>query len=100
VNAEPRILLTPETLAACKEVWNINRHSVHQIIDAVADATGIEARAILGKRRDAPIARARQIVMYEARQRGLSLSQIGNALGRDHTTVMHGIREEEKRRGK
>jgi chromosomal replication initiation ATPase DnaA len=36
--------------------------------------------------------------MYEARKAGLSYPQIGRALGRDHSTVIDGVRAEEKRR--
>lgn len=92
--------LSTETLAACQSVWSQHRHTVHQIIDAVSEQTGIPAKRILGPRRDAPTARARQIVMYEARLAGLSYPQIGDALGRDHSSVVHGVRVEKKRRGK
>lgn len=91
--------LSPEAVAACNAVFAQNRHTVHQIIDAVAEATGIPAKRILGTNRDAPTARARQIVMYEARQAGLSYPQIARAMGKDHTTIIHGVRAEEQRRG-
>ncbi len=93
-------ILSPETIAACQEVFNQHRSTVSKIVDAVSEATGIPARHILSQKRTAAVARARQIVMYEARQAGLSLTQIGDAMGRDHTTVMHGIRAEKERRGK
>ena len=34
--------------------------------------------------------------MNEAQRRGYSLARIGDALGRDHTSVMHGIRRAEE----
>lgn len=91
-------VLSPETIAACSQVFVRHKSTVLQIVDAVAEATGIPARHILGPRRDGPTARARQIVMYEARLAGLSYPQIGQALGRDHSTVIEGVRAEEKRR--
>ena len=91
--------LSPETVAACKAVFAVKRHSVHQIVELVAQETGIAANAIMGDSRRGPIVRARQIVMYEAHQRGLSLQQIGAAMGRHHTTILHGIRAEQARRG-
>lgn len=91
-------VLSPETIAACQAVLNQHKGTVAKIVDAVSEQTGIPARLILSPRKDAPIARARQIVMYEARQHGLSLTQIGNAMGRDHTTIRHGIAAEKKRR--
>lgn len=91
-------VLSPETVAACNEVFIQHKSTVLKIVDAVSEATGIPAKRILGPRRDGPTARARQIVMYEARRAGLSYPQIGEALGRDHTSVIHGVRAEEKRR--
>lgn len=91
--------LSPESIAACKVVFGLHRNRVLELIDAVAAETGIPAKQIRGRCRKAHIVRARQIVMYEARQLGLSLLQIADAMGRDHTTIMHGIRAEQARRG-
>lgn len=92
-------ILSPEAIAACQQVFNQHRSTVSKIVEAVSEATGIPARHILSQKRTAPIARARQIVMYEARLAGLSYPQIGEALGRDHSSVVHGVRAEKKRRG-
>lgn len=92
-------VISPEAIAACQSVFVQHKNTVLLIVDAVSEQTGIPAKRILSPRRDAATCRARQIVMYEARQAGLSLMQIGDALGRDHTSVMHGIRAEKKRRG-
>lgn len=92
-------VLSPEAIAACNQVFVQHRSTVLRIVDAVSEATGIPAKHILSQKRTAPVARARQIVMYEARRAGLSYPQIGEALGRDHTSVIHGVRAEEKRRG-
>jgi chromosomal replication initiation ATPase DnaA len=37
-------------------------------------------------------------VYYLARKQGISLSVIGRIMGRDHTTVAHGVKAEEARR--
>jgi chromosomal replication initiation ATPase DnaA len=66
------------------------------VVDVAAEA-GVSAAAILGPRRDKHIAQARQAVMYLARLEGHSLSDIGRAMGRDHTTVLHGIKAHEER---
>lgn len=42
---------------------------------------------------------ARQALMAALRHRGLSYPQIGRLIGRDHTTVMHGIRVHQQRQG-
>ena len=91
-------VLSKEAIDACNAVFVLHRSTVLKIVDAVAEATGIPAKHILSKSRTAPVARARQIVMYEARKAGLSYPQIGRALGRDHSTVVMGVRTEEKRR--
>jgi chromosomal replication initiation ATPase DnaA len=90
--------LSPEAIAACNQVFIQHRCTVLKIVDAVSEAAGIPARHILSQKRTAAVARARQIVMYEARQAGLSYPQIGMVLGRDHTSVMHGVKREAERR--
>ena len=72
---------------------------VADLASRVAAETGIPLAAILGRRRVAPVVRARQRVMLEAREAGLSYPEIGYALGRDHSTVLEGVRCEAKRRG-
>lgn len=92
-------VLSPEAIAACQSVFVQHKSTVLLIVDAVSEQTGIPARHILSQKRTAPVARARQIVMYEARLAGLTYPQIGDALGRDHSSVVHGVRVEKKRRG-
>ena len=46
----------------------------------------------MGKSRKAPIAQARFLVWFVARQQGMTLQQIARAFDRDHTTILHGIR--------
>lgn len=50
---------------------------------------------VFSPRRNARLARARQIIMYFAKElTGMSLPQIGAKLGgRDHTTIIHGHRK-------
>lgn len=73
--------------------------AVAEIATAAAQEAGVALAAILGQTRRQSVARARQRVMFEARQRGLSYPEIGYALGRDHSTIIHGVRAEAKRRG-
>ena len=93
-------VLSPEAIAACKAVLIQHKGTVAKIVDAVSEQTGVPARLILSPRRDAYIVHARQIVMYEARQAGLSYPLIAREMGRDRSTVIHGVRAEEKRRAK
>lgn len=64
-----------------------------EVLAVVAGYYGIKPTAIKGPKRDRPIARPRQVVMYLCKtELGLTLEDIGGFLGgRDHTTVMHGV---------
>lgn len=63
------------------------------IVRAVARAAGVSASDIRGQRRTRDLVRLRWAVAWLARARGVSYPQIGRALGgRDHTTIIHGIR--------
>jgi chromosomal replication initiator protein len=66
-----------------------------KIIEAVAESEGIDVNDLLGQNRSAKIAVPRQLAMYLLRTYNeISFPQIGALLGgRDHTTVMYGIRK-------
>lgn len=68
--------------------------TVDLIIDSVARYYHIKISDILSKKRNRNIARPRQIAMSLAKElTNLSLPAIGEAFsGRDHTTIMHGIK--------
>lgn len=70
------------------------------IIDAVAKYYRIRISDVLGKKRTRNIARPRQVAMSLTKElTTLSLPSIGDSFGgRDHTTVMHGIRAVSKLR--
>jgi len=62
------------------------------IVDIVAEHFNITRGDIMSKKRNAEIAQPRQIVMYLCRDiLDIPYKQIGKVLGRDHSTVMHGI---------
>jgi chromosomal replication initiator protein len=69
------------------------RVSPQEIVDAVSAYYDIKPTALKGIKRDRPIARPRQLVMYLCKvELGLTLNDIGGLLGgRDHTTIMHGV---------
>ncbi len=91
-------VLDDSDMAAIRAAYGDNPRLLRQIVDDVAEATGVPASAILGESRVRRITRARQIVMFVAHRQGLSLTEIGQFLRRDHTSVMHGIRQEAERR--
>lgn len=66
--------------------------TLEMVLRAAADFFGVPLAELIGRSRSAKIALPRHVVMYVMREEvGASLQQIGLALGRDHTTVMHGI---------
>ena len=69
-----------------------------EVIEAVLRHFEIERRELAGKSRTRNVVLPRQIAMYLLREEtGASLVEIGNELGgRDHTTVLHGIRQIER----
>ena len=91
-------VLDDSDMAAIRAAYGDNPRLLRQIVDDVAEATGVSASAILGESRVRRITRARQIVRIVAHRQGLSLTEIGQFLRRDHTSVMHGIRQEAERR--
>lgn len=63
------------------------------IVDAVAEAFGVTSYHLYSPGRAKPFCRARFACYLLASDRcRLSLNQIGKRIGRDHTSVMHGIR--------
>ena len=75
---------------------------IKDVILEVCDRRNVTYAEMLSQRRHREIVWPRQEAMYEcARRTGASLPQIGWALGgRDHTTVLHGIRAHKQRMGK
>jgi|SRR5450631_3886877 hypothetical protein len=72
------------------------------LLQLAAEVTGVSVQALKGQRRSRAIAWPRQFAMWlmcECR-RDVSLPMIGRALGgRDHTTVIHGLRNAKARQG-
>ena len=66
---------------------------------SVATKHGISFSDLVSHRREKTLVRARHEAMWRLRRNTrLSLPQIAKILGkRDHTTIMHGIRQHEKR---
>lgn len=70
------------------------RITIDNIIDAVTNYYGVKVSDLQSKRRNKSIAFPRQMCMYLARRHTrYSLEEIGGYFGgRDHTTVLHGVR--------
>lgn len=76
--------------------------SLRRVIGATARRHGLTAADLVGSSRSRQVSQARGMAMYLARRlTQKSLQSIGAALGgRDHTTVLHGIRVTEVRRSR
>jgi chromosomal replication initiator protein len=77
----------PETTAT--------RVTIDLIMNVVSSEMGVSVAEIKGDRRSKQVVQARHLVMYLARElTDESLPKIGERLGgRDHTTVMHGVKK-------
>ena len=75
--------------------------TIEEIQRKVSEHYNIRLSDLIGPRRVRTIARPRQMAMYLAKQlTSRSLPEIGRRFGgRDHTTVMHGVRKIEELRG-
>ena len=70
------------------------RITIQHIMDAVTGYYGVKVSDLQGKKRNKSIAFPRQVCMFLARRHTrYSLEEIGGYFGgRDHTTVLHGVR--------
>lgn len=71
----------------------MNYPKADRIILMVAIHTGIPYDAIKGRDKHRSVVRARQVAMSAVRARlGLSYPELGIVFGKDHTTVMSGVK--------
>lgn len=75
-----------------------NYVTVDRIIEETARTYNLEPDALRSKKRDAQTSRARMVAMYiVSRLLGLATQAIGDAFGgRDHSTVVHALKEIER----
>jgi chromosomal replication initiation ATPase DnaA len=67
---------------------------VRDVVQATSIVMGVPRKQILGSHRHRNVVRARQISMIMARRlTDRSLLDVGHQMGRDHSTVLHAIRE-------
>lgn len=71
--------------------------NVEKIISEVSRSYNVSENDILSNRRSANLVLARKVAMYITREiTGLSYKQIGEAFGKDHTTVLYSVQSIEK----
>lgn len=93
------IELSQADIARARQIAAQSKGVIRQIIEAVAAEADVPVAHILGRRLDRKTVQARQLAMYVAVRAGHSLPKVGEVFNRDHTTVLHGVRAEERRRG-
>jgi len=64
-----------------------------QMLEKVSLLSGFTVLQLIGAQRHRGVVRARWAVMVALHRRGWSTVQIGRLMGRDHTTVMHGLKQ-------
>jgi chromosomal replication initiator protein len=92
--------VTPELVAAALADVEIApaARSLEEIVTLVASAYGLDSERLRARTRERRVARPRQVAMFLCRRyTDASLARIGDALGRDHTSVLHAIRAVEQR---
>ena len=97
VGREITLELTQDCLADILRASD-RKLTIEEIQRKVAEHYNIRLSDMIGPKRVRTIARPRQIAMYLAKQLTLrSLPEIGRRFGgRDHTTIMHGVRKIEE----
>lgn len=95
---EQRKLARASCLRAISRMWrdpSIRRVTVEDIIHATCKHFGISRVEFMSQRRSCVVVRPRQIAMYLAKELTMnSLPSIGKMFaGRDHTTILHGVRK-------
>jgi len=105
ITARPGTNLTPEFISSLLSAKIKNNVSLEEgvqktkkqvtpqeVLEAVALHFNVKATTLKGPKRDRPIARPRQVVMYLCKtELRMTLDDVGGLLGgRDHTTVMYG----------
>lgn len=91
-------MLSKEDLEAARDLRKPHE-VVRRLAEEVSTCTTFSAATILGSSRAAAHCRAREIVVHAAYRHGLSLGEIGEALGRDHASILNALRNEQVRRG-
>lgn len=66
-----------------------------EIVNHCAELFDVSADDIMSRRRIRPITQARFALYAALRQRGWSYPRIGNFMGRDHSSVLVGVRKAE-----
>ena len=73
-----------------------NMVPISEIVEITSEVFGISVKAILGHSRRKSKVDARRAAMYLCRQEGHTYTAIGEAMNRDHTTVIDAVKAVQK----
>lgn len=91
--------LSQADLARCQTFSRSDRARVIDIIQAVAEASGVPVDHIIGVRRDPQTSRARWLVCYLAHvEEGIPALAVARVLRKHHTSVLYGAEKERQAR--
>ena len=80
-------------LCADADLMKIDNANVETILNIVAQEWGLKGSDLLKKTREKRIREPRQFAQYFLREhRGLTLKEVGQVFGNDHTTIIHNVR--------
>ena len=74
-----------------------NRASIRQMAKEAAAAAGVRFEDLIGPSRRADLCRIREVVYGSARRHGYSTTQTARVFRRDHTTIINGLRNLDRR---
>jgi chromosomal replication initiator protein len=93
------VTLDPSDLHRARAISIRLPSKTHAAMREWSEACAIPLDVLLGPSRERWVVEARQGLMWVLRNRlGLSFPEIGRAMKRDHSTVVHGVKAEERRR--
>ena len=75
------------------------QRKILEAASAAAEETGVAVQMILSASRRKEVVLARWVAMGKASDAGMSAKAISRALGKDHTTVLHGLRQVRRQGG-
>lgn len=82
------ILHVPRTVSAA------HKELVLHLSGDLEDETGIASAEIRGRARGRYVSAARRLLYLRLWREGLSIAEVGRATGRDHTTIIFGLKKE------
>jgi len=91
--------LSPDDIRRARSIAMTDRRAILDIVNAVAEASGIPVAAITGYGRTNQISQARWLISYIAHvDEGHTVEAIGKVLRKHHTSIVHGVQKERERR--